>query len=56
MRGLQGVAVFAIILLSAAFFAFLLSALRLIPKANWMEIGFTLAAAAALIELAFPSR
>ena len=56
MRGLQGVAMFAIILLSAAFIAFLLSALRLVPKANWMEIGFTLAAAAAIIELAFPSR
>jgi hypothetical protein len=48
--------VFAIILLSAAFLAFLLSALRLIPKGNWMEIGFALAAAAALVELVFPSR
>ena len=56
MRGLQGVAMFAIVLLSAAFIAFLLSALKLIPKGNWMEIGFALAAAAALIELAFPSR
>jgi len=26
------------------------------PKANWMEIGFALAAAAAMIELVFPSR
>ena len=56
MRGLLGVAMLAIVLLGAAFIAFLLSALRLIPKGNWMEIGFVLAAAAALVELAFPSR
>ena len=56
MRGLQGVAMFAIVLLSAAFIAFLLSALKVLPKGNWMEVGFTLAAAAALVELAFPSR
>jgi hypothetical protein len=47
---------FAVILLCAAFLAFLLSALRLMPKGNWMEIGFASAAAAAIIELVFPSR
>jgi hypothetical protein len=46
---------FGVILLVAAFIAFGLSKLRLTPKAHWMEIGFALAAGAAIIELAFPS-
>jgi hypothetical protein len=45
-----------VILLVGAFVAFGLSKLRILPKANWMEIGFGLAAGAAIIELAFPSR
>ncbi len=47
---------FAIGLLVAAFIAFGLSKVRMAPKANWLEIGFALAAGAAIIELAFPSR
>jgi hypothetical protein len=46
---------FAIALLAAAFVAFGLSKLRLFPKTNWLEIGFALAAGAAIIELTIPS-
>jgi hypothetical protein len=48
--------VIGVIFLVGAFIAFGLSKLRVFPKANWMEIGFGLAAGAAIIELAFPSR
>jgi hypothetical protein len=45
-----------IVILSAAFFAFILAKLEVLPKANWMDIGFGLAALAAILELVFPTR
>jgi hypothetical protein len=47
---------FALILLILGGIAYGLSKLRWMPKANWLEIGFGLAAAAAIVELLFPSR
>ena len=44
----------SVILLAAGFLAFILAKLKLFPKGNWMDIGFALAAAAAIIQLAFP--
>ena len=46
---------FAAALLVLSFIAYGLAKLKLVPKANWLEIGFALAAAAALIELVFPA-
>jgi hypothetical protein len=48
--------VLAIILLSLGGIAYGLSKFRWMPEAKWLEIGFALAAAAALIELVLPSR
>jgi hypothetical protein len=45
-----------IAILIAAFGAFLLAKLKILPKANWMDIGFALAALAAIVELVFPTR
>jgi len=45
-----------IIILVAAFVAFILAKLKVFPKGNWMDIGFGLAALAAIIELVFPTR
>lgn len=47
---------FPVIILVAAFVAYTLAKLKLLPKANWMDIGFALAAMAAIIELVFPTR
>jgi hypothetical protein len=44
----------AIIILVAAFVAFVLAKLKIFPKGNWMDIGFGLAALAAVLELVFP--
>lgn len=43
-------------ILAAAFTAFILAKLKVLPKANWMDIGFGLAALAAILELLFPTR
>jgi hypothetical protein len=48
--------VLALVLLTLGGFCWGLSKLRWMPRANWMEIGFALAAAAAMIELVLPSR
>jgi hypothetical protein len=50
------IVVLALVLLTLGGVCWGLSKLRWMPKANWMEIGFGLAAAAAVIELVFPSR
>jgi hypothetical protein len=44
----------SVVLLAAGFLAFLLAKLKVLPKGNWMDIGFALAAAAAIIQLVFP--
>ena len=45
-----------IALLGAALVAFVLAKLKILPKGNWMDIGFALAALAAILELVFPTR
>jgi hypothetical protein len=44
----------SVVLLAAGFLAFLLAKLKVLPKGNWMDLGFALAAAAAIIQLVFP--
>ena len=44
----------AVVILVAAFVAYILAKLKVLPKRNWMDIGFGLAALAAIIELVFP--
>jgi len=43
-------------ILIAAFIAFVMAKLKVFPKGNWMDIGFGLAALAAILELMFPTR
>ena len=46
----------ALVLLTLGAICWGLSKTRWMPKANWLEIAFALAAAAATIELVLPSR
>ena len=44
----------SVVLLVAGFVAFILAKLKVLPKGNWMDIGFGLAALAAIIQLVYP--